>query len=269
MIGAIIGDIAGSTYEFKNIKTKRFPLLARGSCYTDDSLMTIAVASALMRAGNGGFSAALTEEMRGMARRYPHPMGGYGGRFERWLTSPEPKPYGSYGNGSAMRVSPCAEAAASLEQALELARQSSEITHNHPQGIKGAQAVASAVYLARAGAGKKAIRDLIETRFYPLKRTVDEIRPFYSFDTTCQGTVPQAITAFLESVSFEDALRTAVSLGGDSDTLAAITGAIAWPFYAQTGIDGEMRRLREIAMALLPRALRAIVAKWEDRCGIC
>lgn len=181
----------------------------------------------------------------------------------------EPKPYGSYGNGSAMPGVSMRRSRRILEQALELARQSSEITHNHPQGIKGAQAVASAVYLARAGAGKKAIRDLIETRFYPLKRTVDEIRPFYSFDTTCQGTVPQAITAFLESVSFEDALRTAVSLGGDSDTLAAITGAIAWPFYAQTGIDGEMRRLREIAMALLPRGAAAIVAKWEDRCGIC
>ena len=250
MIGAIIGDIAGSTYEFHSIKTKDFPLFAPGSNATDDSLMSIAVASALMQTGEGhdGFKRHVVTSMRQIAAKYPCPMGGYGGRFRHWLVSPHPRPYGSFGNGSAMRVSPCGDVAATLDEALELARQSAAVTHNPPEGIQGAQAVAAAIYLARAGESRDGIRSYIEQHFYPLAQTVDEIRPRYRFDETCQGTVPQAITAFLESVSFEDALRTAVSLGGDCDTLTNITCAIAWPFYARSGLDATMVRLRDAAL---------------------
>ena len=269
MIGAIIGDIAGSTYEFHSIKTKDFPLFAPGSSYTDDSLMSIAVASALMQTGEGhvGFKSHVVTSMRQIAAKYPCPMGGYGGRFRHWLVSSVPRPYGSFGNGSAMRVSPCGDVAATLDEALELARQSAEVTHNHPEGIKGAQAVAAAIYLARTGESRDGIRSYIEQHFYPLHQTVDEIRPRYRFDETCQGTVPQAITAFLESVSFEDALRTAVSLGGDCDTLTDITCAIAWPFYARSGLDATMVRLRDEALALLHDDLREIVIRWEERYG--
>lgn len=267
MIGAIIGDIAGSTYEFSNIKTKRFPLMARGSNYTDDSLMTIAVGKALMDVADhgGDFEDLVVKSMREIARKYPCPKGGYGGRFCQWLVMPEPKPYGSYGNGSAMRVSACGEIATSLDMALELAKQSAEVTHNHPEGIKGAQAVAAAIYLARTGESKDGIRKYINQHFYPLTRTVDEIRPRYSFDESCQGTVPQAITAFLESVSFEDALRTAVSLGGDCDTLTDITCAIAWAFYSRSGVDATMTKLQDNALKLLNSDLRRIVDEWENR----
>lgn len=266
MIGAIIGDIVGSTYEFRNIKTKEFPLMAPGSNYTDDSLMTIAVASALMRASDrgNGFQTDVVISMRRIASKYPCPKGGYGSRFQRWLVASEPKPYGSFGNGSAMRVSPCGEIATSMDMALELAKQSAEVTHNHPEGIKGAQAVAAAIYLARSGECKAGIRRYIEHNFYRLDKTVDEIRPGYSFDETCQGTVPQAITAFLESESFEDAVRTAVSLGGDCDTLTDITCAIAWPFYARDGIDETMAKLRERALSLLHDELREVVIKWDN-----
>ena len=269
MIGAIIGDFAGSTYEFHSIKTKDFPLFAPGSSYTDDSLMSIAVASALMQTGEGhvGFKSHVVTSMRQIAAKYPCPMGGYGGRFRHWLVSSVPRPYGSFGNGSAMRVSPCGDVAATLDEALELARQSAEVTHNHPEGIRGAQAVAAAIYLARTGESRDGIRSYIEQHFYPLHQTADEIRPRYRFDETCQGTVPQAITAFLESVSFEDALRTAVSLGGDCDTLTDITCAIAWPFYLRNGLDDTMVRLRDEALALLHDDLREIVIQWEERYG--
>lgn len=269
MIGAIIGDIAGSTYEFYSIKTMDFPLFAPGSSYTDDSLMSVAVANALMQTGEShdGFKSHAVTSMRQIATKYPYPMGGYGGRFRHWLVAPDPRPYGSFGNGSAMRVSPCGDVAATLNEALELARQSAEVTHSHPEGIKGAQAVAAAIYLARAGESRDGIRSYIEQNFYPLEQTVDEIRPRYRFDETCQGTVPQAITAFLESVSFEDALRAAVSLGGDCDTLTDITCAIAWPYYARNGLDDTMVRLRDEALALLHDDLREIVIRWEERYG--
>lgn len=269
MIGAIIGDIAGSTYEFHSIKTMDFPLFAPGSSYTDDSLMSIAVASALMQTGEShdGFKSHAVTSMRQIATKYPCPMGGYGGRFRHWLVSPNLRPYGSFGNGSAMRVSPCGDVAATLDEALALAKQSAEVTHSHPEGIKGAQAVAAAIVLARTGESRDGIRSYIEQHFYPLHQTVDEIRPRYRFDETCQGTVPQAITAFLESVSFEDALRTAVSLGGDCDTLTDITCAIAWPFYARNGLDDTMVRLRDEALALLHDDLREIVTRWEERYG--
>lgn len=269
MIGAIIGDIAGSTYEFHSIRTKDFPLFAPGSSYTDDTLMSVAVAGALMQTNEGreGFRDQLVTSMRQIATKYPCPKGGYGGRFRHWLVSPHPRPYGSFGNGSAMRVSPCGDIAATLDEALELAKQSAEVTHNHPEGIKGAQAVAAAIYLARTGESRDGIRSYIAQNFYPLHQTVDEIRPRYRFDETCQGTVPQAITAFLESVSFEDTLRTAVSLGGDCDTLTGITCAIAWPFYARRGLDAAMVRLRGQALALLHDDLRGTVIRWEARYG--
>lgn len=269
MIGAIIGDIAGSTYEFHSIKTMDFPLFAPGSSYTDDSLMSIAVASALMQTGEShdGFKSHAVTSMRQIATKYPCPMSGYGGRFRHWLVSPNLRPYGSFGNGSAMRVSPCGDVAATLDEALALAKQSAEVTHSHPEGIKGAQAVAAAIVLARTGESRDGIRSYIEQHFYPLHQTVDEIRPRYRFDETCQGTVPQAITAFLESVSFEDVLRTAVSLGGDCDTLTDITCAIAWPFYARNGLDDTMVRLRDEALALLHDDLREIVTRWEERYG--
>ena len=263
MIGAIIGDIAGSTFEFSPCKTKDFPLFAPGSSYTDDTLMTIAVAQALTRANERGLGPCFAAFMRRMGQRFPCPMGSYGGRFAQWLASDDPKPYGSLGNGSAMRVSPCAEIAFSLDIALELARQSAEVTHNHPEGIRGAQAVAGAVYLARTGSDKTAIRALTEREFYPLHQTIEQIRPLYRFDATCQGTVPQAITAFLESESFEDAIRNAVSLGGDSDTLTCITGSIAWPYYARRSLDESMQSLRDQALGLLPEDLRAFVEAWD------
>lgn len=263
MIGAIIGDVAGSTFEFTPCKTKNFPLFAPGSSFTDDTLMTIAVAQALTRANERGLGPCFAAFMRRMARRFPSPMGGYGARFSQWLASDDPKPYGSLGNGSAMRVSPCAEIAFSLDIALELARQSAEVTHSHPEGIRGAQAVAGAIYLARSGRDKAAIRALIEREFYPLHQTIEQIRPLYRFDETCRGTVPQAITAFLESESFEDAIRNAVSLGGDSDTLTCITGSIAWPYYARRGPDESMQSLRDQALGLLPEDLRAFVEAWD------
>ena len=268
MYGAIIGDIVGSAYEFCNIKTKVFPLFSPGCDYTDDSLMTIAVAQALVQPWTDleDFKQRLVETMQAMGRAYPYPTGAYGGRFSAWLRSPNPQPYGSFGNGSAMRVSPCGLYAATLEEALELAKASAEVTHNHPEGIKGAQATAAAIYLARTGSGKEVIRDYIRENFYPLEQTLDEIRPSYGFDESCQGTVPQAIQAFLEADSFEDAIRNAISLGGDSDTLGAITGSIAWSYYcAQNGGSptDAMNVIRTTAAGYLPADLAAFVEEFQ------
>ena len=267
MYGAIIGDTVGSVYEFDNVKTKDFPLFTPQSEYTDDSIMTIAVASALLRWKKDGadLHSAMVEEMQRFGRRYPHPKGAYGGRFSQWLRSDDPRPYNSLGNGSAMRVSPCGLMAESLEEALELARVSAEVTHNHPEGIKGAQATAAAVYLARTGSSIPEIRAYISGNFYPLDRTLDEIRPDYSFDETCQGTVPEAITAFLESDSFEDAIRNAISLGGDSDTIGAITGAVAWAYYGRDGMQPDMRAmLDEIS---LPEDMQAVADDFAKYCA--
>ncbi len=257
MYGAIIGDIAGSKYEFDNIKSKDFPLFSAGCSYTDDSLMTIATAIALLRMKKeqADFQAVLVEEMQRIGRAYPYPQGGYGGRFSAWLRSSAPKPYHSYGNGSAMRVSPCGLIGETLEEALALAKASAEVTHDHPEGIKGAQAVAAAVFLTRTGAGKEEIRDYIRANFYPLDRSLAEIRPHYRFDESCQGTVPEAIQAFLESHSFEDAIRNAISLGGDSDTLGAITGSIAWSYYYSREASA-MDPLAAKAARMLPKELR-------------
>lgn len=231
MYGAIIGDIVGSKYEFRPIKTKEFPFVSEGCEFTDDTVMTVAVARAIISARDSRrpFSEALVEEMRGLGRKYPNR--GYGGRFDAWLHQDDPQPYNSYGNGSAMQVSPCGLIAVGLDEALALARVSAEVTHDHPEGVKGAQAVAAAVYLAKAHSTKQEIRDYIAEHFYDLDFTVDEIRGAYRFDVTCQGSVPQAIACFLDACSYEDAVRNAVSLGGDADTQAAIAGSIAWAYY--------------------------------------
>ncbi len=233
MYGAIIGDIVGSKFEFNNIKTKDFPFVSPGCDYTDDTVMTVAVAKALLESRKEGtpLQETVVKHMQDMGRRYPYPKGAYGGRFAGWLQAKHPKPYNSFGNGSAMRVSPCGLVAVTLEEAEILAKASAEVTHNHPEGIKGAQAVAGAIFLAKAGADKDAIRNYITEKYYPLEETLDEIRPHYYFDESCQGTVPQSIVAFLESDSYEDAIRNAMSIGGDSDTIGAITGAIAWSYY--------------------------------------
>lgn len=226
MTGAIAGDIIGSVYEFDNIKTTDFPLFTNESDYTDDTIMTVAVADWLLNGGD------LAKVMQRYGREYPYPTGGYGGRFSGWLREKDPLPYNSWGNGSAMRVSAVGWMFDSLEKTLEVVKETAVVTHNHPEGIKGAQATAAAIYLARTGKSKQDIKQYIETTFsYDLGRTCDEIRPFYRFNESCQGTVPEAIIAFLDSSDFENAIRLAVSLGGDSDTLACITGGIAEAFY--------------------------------------
>lgn len=220
MLGAVLGDIIGSVFESSGAKSKRFPLFAPGSTFTDDTVCTVAVAEALVR------GTTPDRALRSWGLRYPGR--GYGGAFAAWLHSPDPKPYGSFGNGAAMRVSPAGLLARTLDEALDTARRVTEVTHNHPEGLKGAAATAHAIFLARGGERPEAIRRAIaDTYHYDLSRTVDEIRPAYSFDITCQGSVPPALACALEAQDFEDAIRNAISLGGDADTLAAIAGGVA------------------------------------------
>ena len=271
MYGAIIGDIAGSTLEFVENKRYDFPLFAQGSDITDDTIITVAVARALIQWREEGteLHSAMRCHMRGLGRQYPHPLGAYGTSFARWLRSNSPLPYNSCGNGSAMRASPCGLLASSLEEALELAQISSEVTHDHPEGIKGAQATAAAVYLAKTRHSREEIRDYIHENFYPMDRTLDEIRPGYRFEATCQRSVPEAIIAFLESESFEDALRKVISLGGDADTMGAITGGIAWSFYRfreKGALPEDMLRLRQLARPLIPQDLLQTVERFEALC---
>ena len=243
MIGAILGDIIGSPYEFDlGDKTKDFPLFSERSTFTDDTVMTVAVARALMDAGPDAEDETIREHMvcamRELAARYPG--AGYGGRFRWWLTAPDPQPYNSWGNGSAMRVSSAAWLFHDLDSVLRAAKLSAEVTHNHPEGIKGAQATAAAIFLARTGHSKAEIkRYAVEAFGYDLSRTCDEIRPTYRHVESCQETVPEAITAFMEGKDFEDVIRTAVSLGGDCDTLTAIAGSIAEGFY---GVPEELEK---------------------------
>ena len=246
MIGAIAGDIIGSVYEHRPIKTKDFPLFDPRCRFTDDSVLTVAVADSIL-AGR-----SYLESIRQLGRRYP--AAGYGGTFIHWLNSHDPQPYNSWGNGAAMRVSPVGFAFATEEEVLDQAHRTAAISHNHPEGIKGAQATALAVFLARTLHDKEEIRSQIGQRFgYDLDRTVDGIRPGYDFEISCQKTVPEAIIAFLDSQSYEDAVRNAVSLGGDSDTLACITGAIAEAFY---GVVAS--RIREKVQQLLTPELWAV-----------
>lgn len=262
MYGAILGDIIGSPYEFdRGNKSKNFPLFSPNSTYTDDSVMTLAVADAFLslppEASEVEIRRFLVRSMQTYGRKYPY--AGYGGMFRRWLKDANPQPYGSYGNGSAMRVSSVGWLFDDLQTVRHMARLSAEVTHNHPEGIKGAEAIASAIFLARTGSTKAEIKNYIEQQFhYDLSRTCDEIRPTYRHVESCQETVPESITAFLEGESFEDVIRTAVSLGGDCDTLTCIAGSIAEGFY---GVPEELKKqYRERR----PEDLRKVLRRFEE-----
>lgn len=262
MYGAILGDIIGSPYEFdRGNKRKGFPLFSAKSHFTDDTVMTIAVAEAFLDAQGATdldwIRKRLITSMQHYGRHYPY--AGYGGMFRQWLRAKDPQPYGSYGNGSAMRVSPVAWLYDDLETVRRMARLSAEVTHNHPEGIKGAEATASAIFLARTGHSKAEIKAYIEGQFgYDLSRTCDEIRPSYHHVESCQETVPEAITAFLEGESFEDIIRTAVSLGGDCDTLTCIAGAIAEGFY------GVSEELKQECHNRLPEQLLEVLQRFDS-----
>lgn len=231
MIGAIIGDIVGSIYEFHNIKTKNFELFNKRSHFTDDSVMTIAIGSAILKC-NGDYSDLYEKTIKTMqyfGRKYSN--AGYGRMFYRWIFDNDPEPYNSFGNGSVMRVSSCGIAGTTLEEVKMLSKTVTEITHNHPESIKAAEAVSVAIFYARQGKSKEAIKEVIIRDYYPLDNTIEELTKSYKFNETAQGTTPQAFIAFFESNNFEDAIRNAISIGGDSDTLAAITGSIAAAYY--------------------------------------
>lgn len=268
MLGAIIGDTVGSIYEFNNIKTKEFTLFGDGVEFTDDSILTIATADWLLRGGNVALYYAR------YAQDYPHPMGGYGGRFSAWAITAartgKVQPYNSCGNGSAMRVSPVGWAFGTQEEVLEKAKQSAECTHNHPEGIKGAQATALAILMARQGKDKQEIKETIERDFgYDLSMPVDEIRKRYSWQgidgmgngELCQDSVPQAITCAIEAEDFEDAIRNAVSIGGDSDTVGCITGGLAEAIY------GIPKAIYDKGLTYLPERLRSVVLEFEEKFG--
>ncbi|MEE0874781.1 MAG: ADP-ribosylglycohydrolase family protein [Ruminococcus sp.] len=262
MFGAILGDIIGSPYEFDmGNKTKDFPLFSNHSQFTDDSVMTIAVADALMESmgqSDDEIKDTLTYSMQRWGRKYLN--AGYGGMFYYWLKEKDPKPYNSFGNGSAMRVSSVGWLYDTLEETRRIARLTAEVSHNHPEGIKGAEATASAIFLVRTGKSKDEIHDYIVREFgYDLSRTCDEIRPTYHHVETCQQTVPEAITAFLDGLDFEDVIRTAVSLGGDCDTLTCIAGGIAEAYY------GVPNGLREECLKRMPKDMTKVLLDFEKR----
>jgi ADP-ribosylglycohydrolase len=247
MIGAIAGDVIGSVFEAHNIKSTEFPLFSSYSRFTDDTVLTVAVAYSVLE------NTDYVESLKMFGLRYPN--AGYGGFFIRWMLSDDTKPYNSWGNGSAMRVSPIGFAFDSIEDVLNEARKSAEVTHNHPEGIKGAQATALSILLARKGKSREDIKKEISQRFgYRLDQTLDEIRPDYCFDVSCQGSVPQSIIAFLESTDFEDSIRKAISIGGDSDTIACITGGIAQGFYKEISesiVSNVRKRLPEEFLSVI------------------
>lgn len=263
MYGAILGDMIGSPYEFdRGNKTKDFPFFDKGATYTDDSVMTIAVAEALMTAAEQGVmddepsvKELLIESMQDWGHRYPY--AGYGGRFHGWLAARNPEPYNSWGNGSAMRVSPAGWMFSDIEMTRKVAAWTAEVTHNHPEGVKGAESVAAAIFMARNGSSKDEIKEYVIREFgYDFSRTCDEIRPGYRHVESCQETVPEAFTAFFEGVDFEDVIRTAVSLGGDCDTLTCIAGSIAEAFY---GVPEDLKHECENR---LPDDLREVLNKF-------
>ena len=262
MLGALIGDMVGAPYEFdRGRKTKEFPLFIKYSQFTDDSVMSIAVAEALLSCGRDAddetIQKACIDRMQEWGRAYPD--AGYGGMFYQWLHTREPKPYGSFGNGSAMRVASAGWLFDTLEETRHMARLTAEVTHNHPEGIKGAEATASAIWMARNGSSKDGIRDYIVQEFgYDLSRTCDEIRPTYYHIETCQQTVPEAITAFMEGKDFEDVVRTAVSLGGDCDTLTCIAAGMAEAMYKIPEIMERECRAR------LPEDMKAILDRFNE-----
>jgi ADP-ribosylglycohydrolase len=256
MLGAIIGDIIGSVHEGIGTKTKDFPLFVSRSTFTDDSVLTVAVADWILTGQD------LTDLLHAYFRAYPGR--GYGGRFHDWASGRREEPYNSFGNGSAMRVSPVGFAFGTLEDVLAWSERSAAVTHDHPEGVRGAQATAAAIYYARRVSDKDKIGHIIESQFgYDLSAALDEIRPTYQFDETCQGTVPQALRAFLESRSYEDAIRNAISLGGDADTLACIAGGVAEAYYGGIPQDLVAR-----AMELLDARLAAVVDRFRCRFGL-
>lgn len=259
MIGAIIGDIVGSRFEWNNHRSKNFNFFTPKCFFTDDSVMSLAVCDGLLHC-QPDYSDLSPVTVQSMQRiGCPYRNCGYGGSFFRWMYSDNPQPYNSYGNGSAMRVSGCGYAASSIEEAVALSKAVTEITHNHPEGLKGAEATAVAVYLARTGKSLTEIRDYIITHYYPIDFTLDAIRDTYQFNETCQNTVPQALEAFFESTGFEDAIRNAISIGGDSDTLAAITGSIAEAYY------GVPLSIREQTYPFLDASLFKILQDFEKK----
>ncbi|KAA3634004.1 MAG: ADP-ribosylglycohydrolase family protein [Proteobacteria bacterium] len=251
MLGAIAGDVIGSVYERHNLKSTEFELFGRFSRFTDDTVLTVATADALM--SDGDFAAAY----RKWYARYPR--NGYGGRFRRWAARPDAGPYYSFGNGSAMRVSPVAWFVDGFKAVQNTARASALVTHDHPDGVAGAQALAGAVYLARRARDKEEIRTILNRTFeYDFTRTVEAIRPSYRFDVSCRGSVPEAIIAFLDSIDFEDAIRKAVSLGGDSDTIACMAGAVAEAYYG-----GVPRHIEIEVLARLPDDMRSVTESFR------
>jgi ADP-ribosylglycohydrolase len=255
MLGAIAGDIIGSRFEWRNIKTKKFHLFTPECRFTDDSVLTVALADSLLT--KVPFPIKLKEYY------HMYPDAGYGGRFHLWANSDSVEPYYSFGNGSAMRVSPVGWYFNDLKTVLREAEASAACTHNHPEGIKGAQATASAIFLARTGKAKDAIREFIIDRFgYDLDWSLEDIRPWYTFDVTCQGSVPQALQAFFEGVDYEDAIRNAISIGGDSDTISCITGGIAEAFYGEVPIE-----IRREVLARLDEPLAVIVRQFMQTVG--
>lgn len=252
MLGAIAGDVIGSRFEGRPTKSKSFELFSPESTFTDDTVLTVAVADCLLNDKPYGAT------FREYYHRYPY--AGYGGRFQIWAATNQEAPYYSFGNGSAMRVSPVGWFFPDLETVLDQAEQSAAVTHNHPEGIKGAQAVAGAIHAAAHGQDKAAIKDLIRNRFgYDLDRSMEEIRPGYGFDVTCQGSVPEALIAFFQSEDFEDAIRNAVSLGGDSDTQACMAGAVAEAYYGHVPPD-----IRQAVLSRLDQELRQTVLAFEQ-----
>ena len=262
MYGAILGDMIGAPYEFdRSPKRKYFPLFSEESRFTDDTVMTVAVADALLAVPAGAADDEIREElvdsMHRWGKQYPH--AGYGGRFSHWLWSGSREPYGSWGNGSAMRASAAGWLYGTLEETRRMARLTADVTHDHPEGIKGAESTASAIWLARSGRSKQEIREYIEREFgYDLSRTCDQIRPAYRHVESCQETVPEAITAFLEGEDFEDVIRTAVSLGGDCDTLTCIAGGIAEAFY------GVPEHLKQECRTRLPKDMRKVLERFDS-----
>lgn len=259
MLGAIIGDIVGSRFEWNNHRDKDFELFTSGCFPTDDSIMSLAIAKAIIvsKPDFSDLSDNAVKCMQSIGRNYPDC--GYGGRFYGWMFSDDPRPYNSYGNGSAMRVSAAGFAAKSLEEAKLLSKLVTEVTHNHPEGIKGAEATAVAIYMAKTGSGIFEIKDYIKENYYPMNFTLDEIRDTYRFNETCQDTVPQALQAFFESTGFEDAIRNAISIGGDSDTLAAICGSVAEAYY---GIPDDIRKQ---ALTFLDKDLLKLLTLFESK----
>lgn len=260
IMGAIVGDTIGSIYEFDSTKNYDFPILDERMEFTDDSIMTIAVADWILNSQTLNHS-DLVKYMRYWGNKYRFPMGGYGGMFTAWLYREEMGAYNSWGNGSAMRVSPVGFAFDSLEETLRIAKISAEVTHNHPEGIKGAQAVAAAIFLARSGKSKAYIREFIAAEFeYNLYQSCDEIRKTYHFEDSCQETVPQALIAFLESNDYEDAIRLTISLGGDADTMGAITGAVAVAYYKEIP-----DYLYDFTISKLPSDLRQVIELFDQK----